>query len=85
MDKHHAAIDLLHLAAESNRGTNMGSTFQWKPSQAGFLIAAAEIIHLQGVILISEGYKFFLPPRLPQDCLENLFSVIRLGKPVPSA
>lgn len=30
-------------------------------------------------------YKFFLTGRLPQDCLENLFSVVRQRKPVPNA
>nr|XP_050038196.1 uncharacterized protein LOC126535352 isoform X1 [Dermacentor andersoni]XP_050042913.1 uncharacterized protein LOC126540168 isoform X1 [Dermacentor andersoni] len=85
MDKYHAAIDVLCLASETIRGTNMGSTSQWKPSQAGFLIATSVIIRLQDVLLRSEGYKFFLTSRLLQDCLENLFSVIRLRKPVPSA
>lgn len=85
MDKYNAAIETLRLASETIRGTNMGSTSQWKPSQAGFLIATEVIIRLQDCLLRSEGYKFFLTSRLLQDCLENLFSVIRLRKPVPSA
>lgn len=63
----------------------MGSTSQWKPSQSRFLIATTVILRLQDVLLRCEGYQFFLTSRLLQDCLENLFSVVRLGKPVPSA
>ncbi|KAH7967434.1 hypothetical protein HPB49_024797 [Dermacentor silvarum] len=85
MGKYHAAIDVLRLASETIRRTNMGNTSQWKPSQAGFLIATAVIIRLQDVLLRSEGYQFFLTSRLLQGCLENLFLVIRLRKPVPSA
>ncbi|CAN8015308.1 hypothetical protein HPB47_023512 [Ixodes persulcatus] len=36
-------------------------------------------------LLDDRGYRFLLTGRLTQDCLENLFSVIRLRKPVPSA
>lgn len=42
-------------------------------------------MHLQEVLLGNEGYDFFLTNRLLQDCLENLFSVVWLRKPVPSA
>lgn len=85
MEEYHAAIDVLRLASETIRGTNMGSTSQWKPSQAGLLIATTVILRLQDLLLRSEGYQFFLTSRLLQDCLENLFSVVRLRKPVPSA
>ncbi|KAH7963526.1 hypothetical protein HPB52_021293 [Rhipicephalus sanguineus] len=64
---------------------SMGSTSQWKPSQAGLLISTTVVIRLQDILLNSEGYNFFLTSRLLQDCLENLFSIVRLKKPVPDA
>ncbi|KAH7967961.1 hypothetical protein HPB52_004402 [Rhipicephalus sanguineus] len=63
----------------------MGSTSQWKPSQAGLLISTTVVIRLQDILLSSEGYNFFLTSRLLQECLENLFSRVRLKKPVPDA
>ncbi|KAH6944586.1 hypothetical protein HPB50_004109 [Hyalomma asiaticum] len=63
----------------------MGATSHWKPSQAGLLISTTVVLRLQELLLSDEGYEFFLTSRLLQDCLENLFSVVRLMKPVPSA
>lgn len=85
MAKYYAALGTLHTAMETIRSTKMGSTSLWKPCQAGLLIATTVVIHLQEVLLGNEGYDFFLTSRLLQDCLENLFSVVRLRKPVPSA
>ncbi|KAH6938786.1 hypothetical protein HPB50_012647 [Hyalomma asiaticum] len=63
----------------------MGNTSQWKPSQAGLMISTTVVLRLQAILLESEGYKFLLTSRMLQDCLENLFSVVRLRKPVPDA
>ncbi|KAH7979683.1 hypothetical protein HPB49_010560 [Dermacentor silvarum] len=63
----------------------MGSTSQWKPSQSGLVIATTVVLRMQDVLLKTDDYKFFLTGRLLQDCLENLFSVVRQRKPVPNA
>lgn len=85
MEKYYAALKTLRLAAETIQGMNMGATSQWKPSQAGLLISTTVVLRLQEVFLGNERYEFFLTSRLLQDCLENLFSVVRLRKPVPTA
>ncbi|KAH7937254.1 hypothetical protein HPB49_009620 [Dermacentor silvarum] len=63
----------------------MGSTSQWKPSQAGLIVATTVVLRLQDVLLKTDDYKFFLTGRLLQDCLDNRFSVVRQRKPVPNA
>ncbi|XP_077521077.1 uncharacterized protein LOC144132496 [Amblyomma americanum] len=83
--KHHRALETLNLALNTFQGMSMGSTSQWKPSQAGLLISTTVVLRLQDILLNSEGYSFLLTSRLLQDCLENLFSVVRLRKPVPDA
>lgn len=83
--KYHAAINMLPLALETIRGMNMGSTSQWKSSQAGLMISTTVVLHHQGTLLSSEYYKFFLTSKIQQNCLENLFSVVRLRRPVPNA
>lgn len=85
MEKHYEAVCTLKLAINTFLGMNMGSTSQWKPSQAGLLITTTAVLQLQDILLSSEGYTFFLTGRILQDCLENLFSVVRLKKPIPDA
>ncbi|XP_075752306.1 uncharacterized protein LOC142818019 [Rhipicephalus microplus] len=85
MRRYHESIELLNSALEVFQGMKMGSKAQWKPSQAGFLITTKVVLRLQDILLRSEGYEFFLTSRILQDCLENLFSVVRIRKPVPNA
>lgn len=42
-------------------------------------------MQLQAALLDNQGYNFLLTGRLTQDCIENLFSVVRMKKPEPSA
>ncbi|KAH7973964.1 hypothetical protein HPB49_007907 [Dermacentor silvarum] len=83
--KHHAVVGTLCSALETIQGMNMGNSSQWKPSQAGLMITTTVVLCLQALLLESENYKFLLTSRMLQDCLENLFSVVRLRKPVPDA
>lgn len=85
MVKYSKALDRLNLAMETVRTMKVGVTSHWKPSQAGLLILTTVVLRLQKVLLDNEGYDFLLTSRLLQDCLENLFSVVRLMKPVPNA
>ena len=64
---------------------NMGATAHWKPSQAGLLVSTTVVLRLSDELLNRRSYKYLLTGRLSQDCLENIFSVLRLRKPVPSA
>lgn len=43
------------------------------------------VLQLHRFLLKECGYKFVLMGSFVQDCLENLFSVVRMLKPVPSA
>ncbi|XP_049512244.1 uncharacterized protein LOC125940285 [Dermacentor silvarum] len=63
----------------------MGLTAHWKPSQAGLLVSTTVVLRLSHELLNKLNYKYLLTGRLSQDCLENIFSVLRLRKPVPSA
>lgn len=57
----------------------------WKPSQTGVLISTQSILELHTNLLDSKGYGFLLTSRFSQDCLENLFSVLRSKQIVPNA
>ena len=55
----------------------------WKSVQVGVIMATTSVLDIQEELLGS-GHKFLLTSHLTQDCLENLFRVVRLNNPVPS-
>ncbi|KAH7968181.1 hypothetical protein HPB52_006432 [Rhipicephalus sanguineus] len=83
--KYQGAADTLMLAQDTLRHMKMGPTAHWKPSQAGLLISTSVVLSLAEELLSLRGYKYLLTSRLIQDCLENVFSIVRMKKPVPSA
>lgn len=83
--KHQEAVGTLQLACATFTRMNMGATAHWKPSQAGLLVSTTVVLRLSEELLVRRGYLYLLTARLIQDCLENIFSVVRLKKPVPSA
>ena len=57
---------------------------RWKPVQTGIILATTSILQLAEE-LIEDGMDFLMTARLTQDCLENLFSTIRLKTASPYA
>lgn len=55
----------------------------WKPVQTGIKLSTSSVLQLADSLLDSQPY--LLTSRLTQDCLENLFSSVRLKDPTPSA
>lgn len=63
----------------------VGEKRAWKPSQTGLLISTQSILDIQEDFFTNRNYAFILTSRFTQDCLENLFSVIRAKQAVPNA
>lgn len=57
----------------------------WKPCQTGVLISTHSVLKLQSELLENKKYQFILTSRFSQDCLENLFCVMRSKQIVPNA
>jgi hypothetical protein len=57
----------------------------WKPCQTGILISTKSILNIQKYLIENQNYHFVLTSRFSQDCLENLFSVLRSKQIVPNA
>lgn len=57
----------------------------WKPSQTDSIIATSLILDIQQIFLEDKGFQFLLTSRFSQDCLENVFSVMRTKNIVPNA
>ena len=55
---------------------------EWKPVQRGIILSTTSILKLTEVLL--DDHSFILTSRFSQDCLENLFSTVRLKNPIPT-
>ncbi|XP_065075480.1 uncharacterized protein LOC135699203 [Ochlerotatus camptorhynchus] len=64
---------------------DVGYTRNWKPWQASIILATNSILRLQDLFLNEKGYSYLLTSRFTQDCVENLFSQIRIRQKKPTA
>ena len=56
----------------------------WKPWQTSVIMSTLSVIELANYLLHCIGFKSLLTARLTQDCIENLFSIVRRGNPNPT-
>ena len=83
IEKYAETIAFLEEAIRFFTSLKVGHDRKWKPFQTAMLISTKTVIDL-GQHLLENGFTFFMPARLTQDCLENLFSVMRLKNVVPN-
>lgn len=62
----------------------LGYKRTWKPSQKGSILATS-ILDIQTIYLDDKGFNFILTSRFTEDCLENVFSIMRTKNIVPNA
>lgn len=63
----------------------VGRDKKWKPWQSSIILATNSMLRLQNYYLNVKGYKFILTSRFTQDCVESLFSQIRIRQKRPTA
>lgn len=56
----------------------------WKPVQTGIILSTLTVTSLATDLLDTDNIRYLLTARLTQDCLENLFSTLRLKNPIPT-
>uniref|UniRef100_A0A8C4Q829 THAP domain-containing protein 1 n=1 Tax=Eptatretus burgeri TaxID=7764 RepID=A0A8C4Q829_EPTBU len=83
-DKYNEDVTFLRGVIKIFKDLKIGSDGEWKPIQTGVILSTTSVLDISEELL-DAGHKFLLTSRLTQDCLENLFSVVRLRKPVPTA
>lgn len=84
-DVYEKSIIFLNNFIEIMTHLEVGNKRSWKPSQSGSIISTTSILDLQNIYLNEKGFHFLLTSRFTQDCLENLFSVIRAKNIIPNA
>lgn len=85
IDKFNENVSFLHECIYLFKHLTVGSKGQFKPVQRGIIIATTSIIELTQFLLEERAFQFVYTARFTQDCVENLFSVIRSKNPVPNA
>lgn len=78
------AVTCLEEAIELFTDMKVGIDGRWKPFQTACIISTQTVLELSNYLL-SNGFTFFLPSRLTQDCIENLFSIVRMKNVIPNA
>ena len=82
-DKYEEAVNFLRAVIRIFDSVKIGAKGDWKPVQTGLILSTTSVLNIADELLTA-GHTFLLTSRLTQDCLENLFSVVRLRKPVPT-
>lgn len=85
MQSYDNAVSHLQNIMDVFRTMHVGLKGAWKPSQTGLLISTQSILDIQEDFFTNKNYVFILTARFTQDCLENLFSVVRAKQAVPNA
>lgn len=85
IEDYNKAIHHLQKTLNILKKMSIGKKGHWKPVQTGVLMATESILQLQDFLLNKRDYKFVLTSRFTQDCLENVFSLIRFKMPTPNA
>ncbi|XP_025155233.1 uncharacterized protein LOC109504180 isoform X1 [Harpegnathos saltator] len=78
-------IAFLKSVVELFREIKIGHDAKFKPVQSGVMITTTSLIELTQFLIDERKYVYVLTSRFTQDCLENLFSSIRVKHPVPTA
>lgn len=79
------SIAFLESIIELFREIKIGHQPKFKPVQNGIMITTKSIIQLTKYLIHERGYLYVLTGRFTQDCLENVFSSMRVRHPIPNA
>lgn len=84
VEQYEAATKFLNSFIELFKNLQIGEKSCWKPVQTGVIMSTSSVLHLSEHLLSTSKLDFLMTSRLTQDCLENLFSCVRLKNPVPT-
>lgn len=84
LEMYNETISHLKKTIQVFRTMSIGQKGHWKPVQFGIIMATESMIELQQYFLDERKHKYLLTGRFTQDCLENLFSLVRFKQPIPN-
>lgn len=84
-EAYNRAIDSLKIFKTLIYDCKVGVKGLWKPWKSAVMLATDAVLRLQDFFLREVRFDYFLPGRLTQDCLENIFSQLRRRQMRPTA
>lgn len=64
---------------------NMGEpNGRWVPFQAGVILSTISALQSCEYLIVENQFDFVMLGRFTQDCVENLFSMVRASQPKPN-
>jgi hypothetical protein len=85
LSSYEKALGVIRTVSFLFQHMKVGAKGVWKPAQRGVRLLCAGLLEIQNYYLNERSFSFLLLGHLTQDCIENLFSCIRLGQAVPNA
>ena len=82
MEKFQSSINFLRDIQLKVRSMQIGKVPGWKPLQTGIILTTQSVLEMVDELLTNEN-DFLMTGRLTQDCLDSLFSTVRLKTPTP--
>ena len=82
--KYEETISFLREMVNLLSNLRVGDAGIFKSLQKGFMLSTTSAIQLSQYLLEKQGFKFVLTSRFTQDCVENLFSLIRSKHVTPN-
>lgn len=83
-DAYQSAIETLRSFKNFIYGCSVGEKHYWKPWQASMIMVTDSVLRLQDYFL-DRNYEYICMGRFTQDCVENIFSLIRTKHKCPRA
>lgn len=84
-DVFNKATSLISRVADIFHRMKVGTEGEYKPSQRGMRVLCSSLLGLIDHFLEERNYNYLILGRFTSDCIENLFSCIRLCQAIPNA
>lgn len=85
MEVYNQSLAYLDFYRKFIYGCKVGERKRWKTWQSSAILCTNSISLLPKHYLVDKRYQFLLTARFRQDCVENLFSLIRFKQKRPTA
>lgn len=74
--------DVIDIFYNMHMGTDSG---RWTPFQSGLILSTISAMQISEYLIVEKKFKYVLLGRFTQDCVENLFSIVRSSQLKPNA
>lgn len=82
--KYQEAVNFLEESIVFFTKLKVGAAAAWKPFQKSCIMSTTSFLQISKYLLDERQFQFILSSRFSQDCIENLFCIIRTKQQIPN-